>query len=83
MVNINDFKCRFEGRFFLIERGCAERSWSFCFNSIDDARRECREWLRMRPDCCFASVVVGGVLVAMAGSFPYGDSRVSLAPLAC
>ena len=83
MVQVSNFRMPFEGRFFYIERGCAEVSFSYGFSRIRDAQAYCRDFLRTRPHVVFASVVVGSVLVASAGVFPWADSRVSLAPLAC
>lgn len=78
-----NFHMNFEGRFFYVERGCSEVSYSYGFQRVADARDYCRQFLRTRPHVVFCSVVVGGVLVASAGVFPWADSRVSLAPLAC
>ena len=78
-----NFNMNYEGRFYYVERGCPEVSYSFGFQSVDGACDYCRQFLRTRPHVVFCSVVVGGVLVASAGVFPFGDSRVSMAPLAC
>lgn len=78
-----DFHLPFEGRFYYVERGCSEVYYSYGFSRISDARDYCRQFLRTRPHVVFCSVVVGGLLVASAGVFPWADSRVSLAPLAC
>lgn len=83
MVSVIIPKLAFEGDFFLVSNDGCVSSFSFACGSVSDARRECRSWLFMRPDLCFVSFVVGSVLVASAGSFPFGDSRVSLAPLGC
>lgn len=82
---MKQFDCHmnFEGRFYYVERGCSEVSYSFGFQRSADAIAYCRQFLRTRPHVVFCSVVVGGVLVASAGVFPWADSRVSMAPLAC
>lgn len=83
MDSVFQIRTRFNGSMFLVNNLGEVSSFAFGFNSIDYARSECRQWLRQRPDLCFVSVVVGRVLVAQAGSFPFSDLRVSLAPLGC
>lgn len=83
MDKFSKFNTRFNGTMYLVS-SCGEvSSFAFGFNDIDFARSECRQWLLQRPDLCFVSVVVGCVLVAKAGSFPWSVDGVSLAPLAC
>lgn len=77
------FRNRFDGTMFLVRNDGVVSSFAFGFDSIDRARSECRFWLLQRPDLCFVSVVVGSVLVAKAGVFPWRVDGVSLAPLAC
>lgn len=83
MVNVSIPRLPIEGVMFLVSNDGCESSFPFACQSVDDARQECRWWLFQRPDLRFVSVVVGAVLVASAGSFPFGDFRVSLAPLGC
>lgn len=83
MVNLSDFNTRFNGRMYLVNNVGEVSSFAFGFNTVDRARSECRFWLRQRPDLCFVSVVVGSVLVAKAGVFPWSIGGISLAPLAC
>lgn len=83
MDSVFQIRTRFIGSMFLVNNLGEVSSFAFGFNSFDDARSECRQWLLQRPDLCFVSVVVGRVLVAKAGSFPFSDLRVSLAPLGC
>lgn len=78
-----DFRCKFEGTMYLVGRDGSISSWNYGFNERAHAEFDCRQWLSMRPDCVFCSVVVGAILVAMAGEFPWRDFRVSLAPLGC
>lgn len=83
MESVSKFRTRLNGTMFLVSRAGVVSSFAFGFDSVDFARSECRQWLLERPDLCFVSVVVGRVLVARAGSFPFSDLRVSLAPLGC
>lgn len=83
MVDSSIFRNRFNGSMFLVSNVGEVSSFAFSFDDIDYARSECRHWLRQRPDLCFVSVVVGCVLVAKAGDFPWRIDGVSLAPLAC
>lgn len=83
MAGISNFRTRFNGTMYLVNHVGEMSSFAFGFNSIDHARSECRQWLLQRPDLCFVSVVIGRVLVAKAGVFPWRVDGVSLAPLAC
>lgn len=83
MVSISQLSPRFTGRLYLVRGNGEVSSFSFGFDSVGFAQSECRQWLLQRPDCCFVSVVVGSVLVAKAGVFPWSDFRVSLEPLGC
>lgn len=83
MANFSVFRTRFEGRMYLVRYDGEVSSFAFGFESVDFARSECRQWLLQRPDCCFVSVVVGCVLVAKAGHFPWRVDGISLAPLGC
>lgn len=68
---------------YLVSHDGQVNSFSYGFNDVSFARSEVRAWLMQRPDLCFVSVVVGSILVAMAGTFPSHIESVSLAPLAC
>lgn len=83
MADFSKFLTRFNGTMYLVGNNGEVSSFAFGFNSFDHARTECRQWLSQRPDLCFVSVVIGSVLVAKAGSFPFSDLRVPLAPLGC
>lgn len=83
MVNMNVFRNRFNGTMYLVNHLGEVTSFAISFDSVDYVRSECRHWLFQRPDLCFVSVVVGSVLVAKAGDFPWRVEGVSLAPLAC
>lgn len=83
MASFSDFRARYEGRMFLVRRDGKFSSFAYGFDSVDFARSEVRQWLLQRPDFCFVSVVVGSVLVAKAGEFPWSVAGVSLAPLGC
>lgn len=83
MADFSKFLTRFNGTMYLVGNNGVVSSFAFGFNSFDQARSECRQWLSQRPDLCFVSVVVGRVLVAKAGSFPFSDLRVPLDPLGC
>lgn len=83
MDSVFRFNFRFNGYMFLVDNLGEVSSFAFGFDSVDYAQSECRQWLLQRPDLCFVSVVVGRVLVARAGSFPFSNLRVSLAPLGC
>lgn len=83
MDSVFKFNLRFNGSMFLVNNLGEVSSFAFSCDSVDSARSECLFWLRQRPDLCFVSFVVGRVLVARAGSFPFSDLRVSLAPLGC
>ena len=74
---------KFNGTMYLVARDGQVSSFSYGFNEVGFARSDVRMWLLQRPDLCFVSVVVGSVLVASAGRFPYHLQSVSLAPIAC
>ena len=75
--------CKFNGTMYLVSNDGQVSSFGYGFNDVAFARSDVRFWLSRRPDLRFVSVVVGSVLVARAGVFPWADSRVSLAPLGC
>lgn len=83
MASFSGFRARFEGRMYQVRSNGEVSSFAFGFESVDFALSECRQWLLQRPDFCFVSVVVGSVLVAKAGDFPWSVAGVSLAPLGC
>ena len=83
MDSIFKARTRFNGTMFLVSPNGEVSSFAFGFDSLAFARSECRQWLLQRPDLCFVSVVIGRILVAKAGSFPWRVDGVSLAPLAC
>ena len=83
MANFSVFRTRYEGRMYQVRRDGKVFSFAYGFNDVEFARSECRQWLLQRPDFCFVSVVVGDVLVAKAGVFPWSDFCVSLEPLGC
>lgn len=83
MASFNNFHKLIDGTMYLVGRDGGVSSFAFSFERRSFAESECRQWLLQRPDLCFVSVVVGRVLVARAGSFPFSDFRVSLAPLGC
>lgn len=78
-----NFHLPFEGVIHLVGRDGSQECFPAGYRYISDAQFDCKDWLYKRPDLCFASFVVGSVVVARAGSFPLGDLRVSLAPLGC
>lgn len=80
---MNKFSLKFNGTMYLVSHDGEVNSFPYAFNDVSFARSDVRGWLLQRPDLCFVSVVVGSVLVAKAGSFPWHVSSVSLAPLAC
>lgn len=83
MAKLSVFSQLVDGTMYLVGNDGSVSSFAFSFVSRSYAQSECLQWLRQRPDLCFVSVVVGRILVARAGSFPFSDSRVSLAPLGC
>lgn len=83
MAKLSIFSQLVDGTMYLVGNDGSVSSFDFSFIDCSYAQSECRQWLLHRPDLCFVSVVVGRVLVARAGSFPFSDSRVSLAPLGC
>lgn len=83
MDKISKFSTKFNGTMYLVRNDGKVSSFAFGFRSVEYARSECQWWLMLRPDVCFVSVVVGSVLVAKAGEFPWSVDGVSLAPLAC
>lgn len=83
MESVSKFRTHLVGTMFLVSKAGGVSSFAFGFDSVGFARSECRQVLLQRSDLCFVSVVVGSVLVARAGSFPFSDLRVSLAPLGC
>lgn len=83
MDSLSIFSHLVSGTMYLVGNDGSVSSFAFSFESRSYAQSECRQWLFQRPDLCFVSVVVGRVLVARAGSFPFSDSSVSLAPLGC
>ena len=83
MSKLSIFSQLVDGTMYLVGNDGSVSSFAFSFIDCSYAQSECRQWLLQRPDLCFVSVVVGCVLVARAGSFPFSDSRVSLAPLGC
>lgn len=83
MASLSIFSHLVSGTMYLVSNDGSVSSFDFSYGDCSYAESECRQWLLQRPDLCFVSVVVGRVLVARAGSFPFSDSRVSLAPLGC
>lgn len=83
MSKLSIFSQLISGTMYLVGNDGSVSSFDFSFVHRSYAESECHHWLRQRPDLCFVSVVVGSVLIARAGSFPFSDSRVSLAPLGC
>lgn len=80
---MDKISCKFEGTMYLVSHDGQVNSFPYGFNEVSFARSEVRSWLMQRPDLCFVSVVIGSVLVAKAGHFPWHIESVSLAPLAC
>lgn len=78
-----DFSCKYQGVMYLVSNVGTVTSFSYGFNDVEYARNDVRFWLLERLDLCFVSVVVGSVLVAKAGVFPWHNHSVSLAPLGC
>ena len=74
---------KYNGTLYLVTRDGQVSPISYSFNEVAFASSDVRGWLLQRPDLCFVSVVVGSVLVASAGSFPFHLQSVSLAPLGC
>ena len=78
-----NFHLPFEGVFHLVGRDGSHVSFSAGYSCVSAAQIDCRGLLFQRPDLCFVSFVVGSVVVASAGSFPFADCRVPLSPIGC
>lgn len=75
--------CKFNGTMYLVGNDGQVSSFAYGFNDVAFARSDVRFWLSRRPDLCFVSIVIGSILVARAGQFPWHIDSISLAPLAC